>query len=223
MSFGFSVGDFLAASQLITQITRSLREAGGSKSEYQELLRELESLSRALQHVDRLESRALSSATLDSIKCAALLCRHPLDEFLQKIQKYDTSLGLWATGGVKSAARKVEWAMRKKEEVCKLRDYLSLHVDSINMLLMSYGLEMLEAASSKADDDHLDLQKLIDSSQATVVKNSRSLAATIRGDIQAQHRIVRENNTTLMRLFGMVRGDISASLKILADTVVNVW
>lgn len=95
MSFGFSVGDFLAASKLIFDITTSLSESGGSKSEYQELFRELDSLSRALKHVERLDSHTgVSSNTLDSIKCAALLCRHPLGEFLTKVRKYEASLGV---------------------------------------------------------------------------------------------------------------------------------
>lgn len=39
MSFGFSVGDFLAVGGLIVKIVDILR---GSRSEYQELIRELE-------------------------------------------------------------------------------------------------------------------------------------------------------------------------------------
>ena len=39
MSFGFAVGDFIAVGTLIANIVDSLR---GTKSDYQELLRELE-------------------------------------------------------------------------------------------------------------------------------------------------------------------------------------
>ena len=39
MSFGFSIGDFIAVGKLIVKIVDSLRS---SKSEYQELIRELE-------------------------------------------------------------------------------------------------------------------------------------------------------------------------------------
>jgi hypothetical protein len=41
MSFGFSVGDFITISKLIAEITGGLKDAGGAKSEYQELLRAL--------------------------------------------------------------------------------------------------------------------------------------------------------------------------------------
>ena len=39
MSFGFSVGDFLAVGGLIAKVVEALR---GTRSEYQELIRELE-------------------------------------------------------------------------------------------------------------------------------------------------------------------------------------
>lgn len=39
MSFGFSVGDFLAVGGLIVKVVEALR---GTRSEYQELIRELE-------------------------------------------------------------------------------------------------------------------------------------------------------------------------------------
>ena len=44
MSFGFSVGDFLAVGVLIVKIVDILR---GSRSEYQELIRELEKYARS--------------------------------------------------------------------------------------------------------------------------------------------------------------------------------
>jgi len=34
MSFGFSVGDFIAAADLIAQVVSALREAGGSASQH---------------------------------------------------------------------------------------------------------------------------------------------------------------------------------------------
>lgn len=223
MSFGFSVGDFVAAGKLISQITLSLQEAGGSKSDYQELLRELESLGRALNYIENLSSRSVSSATLDSIKCAALICRHPLEEFLAKAQTYESSLGIWSKNGVKSRAKQVDWAFRRKEDIRKLRDYLSLHVNSINMLLLSYGLELVDLASAKASQDQAETRQLISNSQKEMVDESRALTLSIRGDVASQKAIVQDNNSMLTRMFRMVSGDIAAPLKTLADTVVTVW
>ena len=94
MSFGFSVGDFIAVGSLITDIASSLQEAGGSKSEYQEILRELEGLERALSYLDKVKSGDACSMNIASIKYAALSCRRPLEQFLNKIKKYDNALGV---------------------------------------------------------------------------------------------------------------------------------
>jgi hypothetical protein len=94
MSCGFAVGDFIAVGKLIKDITACLQSVGGAKSDYQELFREFEALDAALRYLDRLESRVSASTTLQSIKCAALLCRQPLEEFLAKARRYDGSLGI---------------------------------------------------------------------------------------------------------------------------------
>lgn len=100
MAFGFSVGDFLTVGRLIVDIGLSLRDVGGSASEYQELQRELESLQRTLHHIDKLKARAGQQPAIDGIKWAALMCQYPLQEFLTKIRKYEGSLGLGKSKGV---------------------------------------------------------------------------------------------------------------------------
>lgn len=109
MSFGFSVGDFLAASKLVCDITQSLQDVGGAKSEYQELIRELSTLRKALEHLNNFQSESSThDRTLQSIKFAALSCRQPLEQFLAKIKKYQSSLDVWAKGGTaKSVVHKV--------------------------------------------------------------------------------------------------------------------
>lgn len=74
MSFGFSVGDFIALGKLIVDITTCLKNVGGSKSEYRDVVLELEYLQKALAHLDRLRPQGDSLGT-DSIKYAALSWR----------------------------------------------------------------------------------------------------------------------------------------------------
>jgi hypothetical protein len=57
MSFGFSVGDFIAVGKLIGEIISSLQTIGGAKSEYQELIREFDSLHTALRSLAQLENK----------------------------------------------------------------------------------------------------------------------------------------------------------------------
>ena len=107
MSFSFSAGDVLAVGKLVKDIITCLDNAGGSRIEYQELLRELDLLQHALRHLEKLSSQS-QSTNLDSIKYAALSCKRPLEQFLGKARKYERSLGSRPRADlVQSAADKV--------------------------------------------------------------------------------------------------------------------
>ena len=143
MSFGFSVGDFIAVTKLIRDIISSLRDVGGAAYEYQELMLELEGLQRALLEVDRLRS-STDTPVVNAIKCIALSCKHPLNDFLKEVEKYKAGLACTGTSHsvsrTSTVIRKATWSLSKKEETQKLRTYLNAHVGSINILLGVEGL-----------------------------------------------------------------------------------
>lgn len=212
MSFGFGVGDVFAVSSLISQIANSLKDAGGAKSDYQELARELENLDRALRHIDKLRG-----PTADSIKCAALMCQYPLLEFLNNVRNYEKSLGITANNVsfTKATVKKIQWSFGKKDEVAKLRDYLSLHIGSINMQLLSAGLETLAVNSGKSDDyNHIIKQEL---------EQLRKEIVTFASNGQSQTILAKAMNSTISQLFAMVRGDVIAPIKELLQAVTRVW
>lgn len=216
MSFGFSVGDFLAVGTLIADISSFLAESGGSKSDYQELLRELESLQHALVRLDKLQPRGSSSTNIDSIKYTALSCRRPLEHFLGKIKKYDKSLGLWSKeGGLRSAVRKVGWAYGQKDEVRKLQSYLNVHVGTINILLAEHGLEMMNIASEQAETEHANIRGRLD--------DTRTILGWIKDNVSAQAIAVKVANSMLCRLFDMISGEIRTTLNSLEEMVARVW
>lgn len=215
MSFGFSVGDFLAVGKLIADITNSLREAGGSKSEYQELLRELESLNHALKHLDKLPING-ASANLESIKYTALSCQRPLEQFLGKIEKYDKALGIWGGANpIKKTADKLRWAFGEKDEIKKLQSYLNIHIGTINILLAEHGLEKMNLASEKGELDQLHIRERLE--------NTKSLMQWIKDSVIAQTAAMQKTNSMLMELFGMVSGELGSSLKSLGEMVAKVW
>jgi len=53
MSFSLLISDFLAVGKLIVDIISCLREVGGSKSEYCDVVLEFECLQKALIYLDR--------------------------------------------------------------------------------------------------------------------------------------------------------------------------
>ncbi|KAF2489919.1 hypothetical protein BU16DRAFT_597520 [Lophium mytilinum] len=215
MSFGFSVGDVVTVGKLIADIISSLRDTGGSKSEYQEIVRELETLNSVLKHIDQLKPSGKRSESLDSIKYAALSCRQPLEQFLGKIRKYENGLGIWGKrGGIGLAKNKLQWTFGHKEEIHKLQSYLNVHVGTINILLAEHGLEKMDIASGKFEADTLHIRERLES--------TRGILQGIKDSVAAQAAIVRTTHTMLARLFQMVTGELKTSLVALGEAVARV-
>ena len=143
MSFGFSVGDFITVGRLIHDVVSSLRRS--SISEYQELILELHGLQRALDQIQHLKCHPNQEAAINGIKIAALMCQHPLDEFAGKLKKFE-SLDVCSGKSASKASRmkawdqRLRWGFCMKDEVAKLRVYLTAHVGSLNMRLITQGL-----------------------------------------------------------------------------------
>lgn len=144
MSFGFSVGDFIATGKLIKDLVSAFRH--DSASSYFELVLELDGLKRALDEIEHLKCSPDQQPVLNSVKVAALMCQYPLNEFSTKLKRYE-SLGLLHTDRsrerLKRTGRKILWATSMEDDVAQLRAYITAHVGSLNTRLMTLGLSVL--------------------------------------------------------------------------------
>ena len=216
MSFGFSVGDVIAVGQLINDVIKCLREPDGAKSEYQELTRELETLQKALDHLDSIRPVSDYSKNLESIKFAALSCRQPLEEFLTKTRKYEKSLGVWNNKHVvKDTVHKLQWAFLQKDHVDKLQKYLSVHVMTINMMLAEFGLEQMDLDAKKSDTRNLHIRERLE--------ETHKLLNCVKDNIGLQASAVGNASSQLSQLFRVVNGEIKASWQRLSEMVTKVW
>ncbi|KAF2430147.1 hypothetical protein EJ08DRAFT_661116 [Tothia fuscella] len=86
MSFGISVSDFIAVGKLIKDITYTI--GCGPTNEYRSLILELHSLQRALYEIEHLVVPSGQEVAVNSIKVAALLCQYPLEDFSNKLKKF---------------------------------------------------------------------------------------------------------------------------------------
>jgi hypothetical protein len=110
MSFGFSVGDFLHAANLIKDIATCLKASGGSASEYQELMRELDGLQSALTGIGHLKASPEQTPMVNGIKVVALNCQYMLRIFLTKLETYEKSLATGKTRGwAVDSAKKIKY------------------------------------------------------------------------------------------------------------------
>jgi hypothetical protein len=216
MSFGFSVGDFIAVGKLVGDITSCLQSAGGAKSEYQELIRELISLEAALRHLDRLENNTTVPTRLCSIKCAALSCRFPLEEFLAKVTKYEKSLGVWNKSyTVKSTTDKLRWKFGLTDDVKRLQIYLNMHIGTINILLAEYGLEKMDIANQRAEADAEQVRNQLHDTNVILEDVSRSLST--------QALLFRTVHSMVGGIHRLVCGELKTSFEHFGTIVTRVW
>lgn len=138
MAFGVSIGDFIAVGKLIKDIHSAL--GPGSSEVYRSLIVELNSLQQALYDIEAMNTSSTREAAVNSIKAAALMCQHPLEEFAAKLRKYGSLDDSRSSTSVKLLGTKVKWKFCMEDEVRNLRAYLIGHVGSLNMRLMTEGL-----------------------------------------------------------------------------------
>ena len=218
MAIAFSAGDIVTFSKLVVDIVHSLNELGGAKSEFQELLRELECLQKTLIHLDRLSngSQQSSPRTIDSIKFAALTCRHPLQEFLNEIRKYESSLGHRATGTTfKSTIHRLQWAFGKKAPLAKIQSYLNVHIGNINMLLTLHGLEKMDFASQMTEHEHASIEKRLN--------DTRGLVDLVHGNVAVQTTAIHSNCRVISSLYDYLHGEYSRSFTRLFGMVTRLF
>ncbi|PMD53239.1 uncharacterized protein K444DRAFT_541923 [Hyaloscypha bicolor E] len=229
MSFGFSVGDFLAAGELIFKVSCALHEAGGSAQQYRQVDLQLNSLKFALNEVDKLDPPQDLEATGNSIKAAALSCQLPLKQFLASIEPYDRSLGIGqSSGAIKDAARKIRWVATKKDDaVGKLRGELAGYVGSINMLLVEkLGLVIGGIESRIADETYLICDEVKNSQQqaSRVVQVFENKITTTFGDfLQSLGKISEvacNTYSTTLRCYNLL---LSLQTNISVASTAHTW
>ena len=137
MSFGFSVGDFVAAANLAYKLVLALSESSGSSMEYQQLIQDLSCVHRTLLQVEQMKgANQLNQSTINALIYQVNSTKIPMQAFLEKTEKYRKALGGGGSSTImKDSWRKIGWSLHKKEEVKALRDLLQLRLLSMNVLL----------------------------------------------------------------------------------------
>jgi hypothetical protein len=134
MDFGLSfgaVGDFISIALLIKDIIASLDDCRGSAKQYRELVQGLDILGQTLEVVQKTFENPQFTDSLEDLSKISLTTisqiQYCLQGFLEQIRKYESSLGVNASGSgntLKSISRKIQWKLNEKE-VEKFRTEIS--------------------------------------------------------------------------------------------------
>jgi hypothetical protein len=139
ITFG-SVGDIISVSLLVKDVLVALSESRGSSVEYQEIIRELYILDRALLEIEQLSRQYASTLELTALCQTAAKavseCRNSVKTFLDRTAKYHRSLSDRSKANALSkATRTVQFAVVERNELSRFRAEISAHSLSLNMLL----------------------------------------------------------------------------------------
>ena len=165
--------------------------------------------------MEKLSGQGDQAATIDRIKCHALTCRYPLEQFLNKVESFDKSLGVGKSAGkLKDAGKKIQYAFKTRAEANKLREYLKQHIYIINMSLTEHGINLLAVAAEERKENQEELR--------TRIEGSSKELGEVRDNVETQSLTIRSNNSILRNLFWTVTSEIAAPLKSLSQTVTNI-
>lgn len=126
--------------ELISKVSKALKDVGGASTEYQQVIIELEGLKNALRHLAALKPSEDNINHVNAIRGMALACQLPLRDFLARLQRYERTMGpLVRRRPFIGAGQKIGWTFFVMEEVTKLRAFLAAKVMSINLLLATHA------------------------------------------------------------------------------------
>jgi hypothetical protein len=93
MSFGFSVGDFLAGAQLAYTLCQALSDSKDSAREYQELIAQLDVVHKVLLQVDQLRAaKQLAQAIVNALLFTVNSTNAAMERFIEQNEAYHESL-----------------------------------------------------------------------------------------------------------------------------------
>jgi hypothetical protein len=132
---GLSTSDVFLVASFTGRIISALRE-GGAKTQYQEVVRSLESLRRTLQEIQDL------SSSTDDVRLRlhfAAQTDHSISlisSFAQKIAKYEKFLGQKASKSLwRGTFRKTYWALSAARDLDDFRKTLAPQLDAIKLII----------------------------------------------------------------------------------------
>ena len=140
--FGFSVGDCISVCILIKDAIRALDSTRGSSAEYQEIVRELWTLDRALLEVVSLAQSFETTAELNALshtaRRTAEQCKTCIEGFLGGLKGHERALREGGSGSkIKDIKGKLGWALCGRENLARFRAEINGHSSAINMLLIT--------------------------------------------------------------------------------------
>ena len=140
MSFGFPVGSFISALELVGVVFDAIRASGKAATQYKGLLNELQNLKRALLAVKNLDVDESLFAYENALQASASQCMRTISDFWERMQKYQPHTphlqqaeSSWKA--FKAGVMRIRWTLCQSDDVARFQSDLMAHTGAIQMLL----------------------------------------------------------------------------------------
>ncbi|KAL9116952.1 MAG: hypothetical protein Q9187_006515 [Circinaria calcarea] len=208
-AFGFSVGDFIAAINLVVKISKALKDTNGAATEIKDLLQELQQLELLLEQLKDLPPESSPSLShLNAVRGMALSVQIPLRDFLGKMEKYRLAATSQSRSNLlRGVGRKVQWIVTMQEDITQLRAVVTMKIVSVSVLLA------------------MPMGKQIYRIQQSVAENRGALENALQDCNETKARLsqdIRETKNEIRRAGNKTRLDTHRLLKICAGLRVGV-
>jgi hypothetical protein len=134
-------GDFVTFLNLFKDIGVALKDHGGASDDYQRTVDELETIQAILLQLQRFKPAAPDLTQINAIRAKAQQSQTAVSEFLDKIRRYNATLGPVSPRGFhRGPPSKAKWAMYVVNEVNQLRGGIQAQCRAIQLLLSVHAL-----------------------------------------------------------------------------------
>lgn len=138
MSFGFSPGDIVIFTQFAAKAISSLREEGGSKSEFQLAERQCRAFLSVMDELQSLDLSNLPDSFRNKLDEYSTNVHEFINDFRKTIERYERSMGESSEhGSIRSAPRKVQWAFMAADDLGKFRQSLAAQLDLVKITIQT--------------------------------------------------------------------------------------
>ena len=148
MSFGYSVGDFIAIVGLVHKVFTKIKDTGGASSIYREFCADLDGLKNTLDQAQKLEHE---SHGVPGLKEACQACLEKVHGFIKTLSKYQSTLTHDTPGGwakeLRRLVHKIDFGVINEDQVKEFRTSLFIPLQSAQMALQNHlahqGIEVM--------------------------------------------------------------------------------
>lgn len=208
IGFGFSVGDFIAALELIGKVSDALRDSGHATANFKALVEDVEQLKFVLLRVQQVKLDPRLRDQELAIEVAANTGLIAVEGFWNKIAKYEKHL--YAANKrltVRDILARIEWAF-KKEDVEEFRTRIQGFTSIFTTLLTAVDIQMSRLNGEDRRQEHAKTMSALSDHTSWIMASLRTLASGVDVCIRQGTILMNAGNQALamtVTMFTMVQ------------------